>query len=343
MKKKLFLITVLSIILSSCKQNDLKAIYDWENYQQIIGTPLNSDSIFLGRPGSLVYFNGWLGLYDFYDDKILTWINLQTKVSKHNTTFGNGPGEFTPPLYLYKSKDPEIIKIFERSKGIFHTYQWLDVLNGNFLTPLCRDSIGSPGNNIIPCGDNYAGNRMLDDKQMFFLVSPNKKMQIRFGSYPGSLRGIDDASVLDMITQCLVSANMEGTILVAAGYMSDMLSFYKIENSAVSLLKEYFSKDADVNVIKDANGISIIPTNNTLETYVQLYPTKSYLYALYWGTKENERVERSYIQVFDWKGNFIKGYYLKDRLNSIAIDENTEKLYGLSMKEENPCILVYPI
>ena len=145
-----------------------------------------------------------------------------------------------------------------------------------------------------------------------------------------------------MMTQCQMAANPEGSVVVAAGYMTDMLSFYKVDGAEVSLLKEYFSQDADVEIRKDETGISVIPTANTLQTYIHLCPTRSFLYALYWGTREGEPRERSYIQVFDWEGNFVKGYAVNDRLVSVAVDEEAETLYGLTTKEETP-VLVYSL
>ena len=343
MRKSIFLtVALLSVALSACRQGKTNALHEWENYQEMAGTPLGGDSLFLGHPGSIAYFDGQLGVYDFYDGNIFTWIDLQRGTSRHNTRFGEGPGEFLPPLYLYKDKNPENIKIFERSKGVCYTYRLADALNGTLASPLHKDSVGMPGNQVVPCGDRYAGNQMMDDGKMFYLWAPEQDTKIRFGVYPGNLKGTADASVLDMMTQCQMAANPEGSVVVAAGYMTDMLSFYKVDGAEVSLLKEYFSQDADVEIRKDETGISVIPTANTLQTYIHLCPTRSFLYALYWGTREGEPRERSYIQVFDWEGNFVKGYAVNDRLVSVAVDEEAETLYGLTTKEETP-VLVYSL
>lgn len=215
MRKTIFLTTaVLSVALSACRQDKTNALHKWEDYQEMTGTPLGGDSLFLGHPGSVAYFDGQLGIYDFYDGNIFTWIDLQRGTSRHNTRFGEGPGEFLPPLYLYKDKNPENIKIFERSKGVCYTYRLTDALNGTLAFPLRRDSVGMPGNQVVPCGDRYAGNQMLDDGKMFYLWAPEQGVKIRFGVYSGSLKGTDDASVLDMMTQCQMAANPEGSVVV---------------------------------------------------------------------------------------------------------------------------------
>ena len=169
MRKSIFLtVALLSVALSACRQGKTNALHEWENYQEMAGTPLGGDSLFLGHPGSIAYFDGQLGVYDFYDGNIFTWIDLQRGTSRHNTRFGEGPGEFLPPLYLYKDKNPENIKIFERSKGICYTYRLADALNGTLASPLHKDSVGMPGNQVVPCGDRYAGNQMMDDGKMFY-------------------------------------------------------------------------------------------------------------------------------------------------------------------------------
>lgn len=175
---------------------------------------------------------------------------------------------------------------------------------------------------------------MQDDMKLFSLLSPNGDVISRFGRYPGELDENMDSRSLSFLTQCLVCADNSGERMVAAGYMSDMLSFYKKKGNEFVLYKEYFSKNADIDIQKDASGWHTKPNDNTLDTYLSLCFSKDKLFALYRGTKYGEKVKKSYIQVFDLDGCFVKGFVIPERLRSIAVNETGELLYGISFEDE---------
>ena len=62
--------------------------------------------------------------------------------------------------------------------------------------------------------------------------------------------------------------------------------------------------------------------------------SKDKLFALYWGTKKGEKAEKSYVQVFDLDGCFIKGFVVPECLKTIAVNETGELLYGISFEDE---------
>lgn len=332
---KILVEVLLMLLLVSCDKSNVNPIYEFENYEKLESefVIISNDSIFLGRPYSLSLIKDNIVMYDFYDQKMLTWYSLTDNKTKHNVSMGNGPGEFIPPLYIFSLGDDKV-KLYERSNGTFYTYEWSDVYNDNLKNPISVDRLKIFGENAVPCGQNYLLNDMQDDLNLFSLISPDGDVISRFGRYPGELNENMDSKSLGFLTQCLVGVDNLGERMVAAGYMSDMLSFYKKVGDEFVLYKEYFTKNADIDIQKDASGWHTRPNENTLNTYLSLCFSKDKLFALYWGTKEGEKAEKSYIQVFDLDGCFIKGFVVPECLKTIAVNETGELLYGISFEDE---------
>lgn len=314
-----------------------------DSYQLLEKTSVVTDSIFLGKPGSLALINDWLAVYDFHDGNMVTWITPDRKDSKRNVAVGVGPGEFFPPLTLYADSEKNHIRMMFRSMQKCYTFRWKDVLEGRFTDPISIDSLAKIPGKIIPCDSLFVANDMQEDGNLFSLLSAKRGLLCRFGVYPGDIDSkFKSPQSRNMITQSTLSYNKRNKTLVAAGCMSDMLSFYKVGNDTAKLFKEYFTIDADMDVKEKNNGISLVPNSSTISTYLNLYSTDSFFYALYWGSPYGKLPEKNYIQVFDWSGNFIKGYVISDILTSIAVDEKKGILYGISRVDE-PTINIYQL
>lgn len=338
-------IIVIFLLFFSCtsSKREEKELYQFNNYQLLEKSSVITDSIFLGKPGSLVLINDWLAVYDFHDGKMVTWIAPDRKTYKRNVNIGAGPGEFMPPLTIYPTQTGEQVKFMFRSIQKCYQFDWEDVLGSNFTNPLSIDTLPVVAGRIIPCGQNFIINDTQEDGKMFSLFYIDEKAPYRFGIYPGTIDDkFQDPHSRNMITQSNMIYNEKHNIMVAAGYMSDMLSFYRIEKDSAILMKEYFSVEANVTINKNNNGYHLSPSANATSTYLSLYSTDSHLYALYWGSPYGKLPEQNYIQVFDWNGTFEKGYVIQDVLTAIAVDEDKKLLFGISRVAE-PAINIYSL
>ena len=169
---KILVEVLLMLLLVSCDKSNVNPIYEFENYEKLESefVIISNDSIFLGRPYSLSLIKDNIVMYDFYDQKMLTWYSLADNKTKHNVSMGNGPGEFIPPLYIFSLGDDKV-KLYERSNGTFYTYEWSDVYNDNLRNPISVDRLKIFGENAVPCGQNYLLNDMQDDLNLFSLIS----------------------------------------------------------------------------------------------------------------------------------------------------------------------------
>ena len=98
--------------------------------------------------------------------------------------------------------------------------------------------------------------------------------------------------------------------------------------------RSFLIRNADLDIQYDNTGWHTKPNERTLNTYVSLSFSKDKLFALYLGTKDDEVVEKSFVQVFDLNGNFIKGYVVPEYLRAITVDESGKTLYGLSLEDD---------
>ncbi|MBQ8601315.1 MAG: hypothetical protein IJ413_02015 [Bacteroides sp.] len=345
MKKVLQFLFLLLPVLSSCKKQLMPAdISDFENYQVLEKSDVIGDTIFLGRPSTIRVMNNWLVLSDRYDKKLLSWVSPDWRTSKHNVNQGDGPFEFLPPIRFYSEDGGSIVKIVEVQTGEVFKYDWKDVSAEKFNEPVQVDKLPIYAGQVIPCGAYYVANDMKQDYNMFSLLSVDGNVLTRFGKYPGELpvASKDNPMSMTLITQCSMAYNESGQVMAAAGYMSDMLSFYKIDDGNVSLIKEYFTFNPQVDLKEGNHGVSMRRNGNTLDTYIDICSTESGFYALYWGSNERNRVALSYVQAFNLKGEFIKGYQIKEHIGSIAVDEERKLLYGINIKGE-PSISIFEL
>lgn len=337
MKTILRFLFLLLPVLSSCKkQGEPVNISDFENYQVLERSEIIGDTIFLGRPSTIRVINNWLVLTDRYDKKLLSWISPDWRTSKHNVNQGDGPYEFLPPIRFYSEDGGSIFKIVEVQTGEIYKYNWEDASAENFYEPIQVDKLPMYAGQVIPCGAYYVANDMQQDYNMFSLLSVDGNVLTRFGKYPGEIPEASKNNHLSMtmITQCSMAYNELEQVMVAAGYMSDMLSFYKINDGNVSLIKEYFSFNPQVDLKESEHGVSMRRNVNTIDTYIDICSTESGFYALYWGSNERNRVALSFVQKFNLEGEFIKGYQIKEHIGSIAVDEKRKLLYGINIKGE---------
>ena len=343
MRYNFLFIVILLFSLCACKKNRQENIYLFESYTPLEKISVVSDSIFLGRPGSLLVINDWLAVYDSHDGEMVTWIAPDMKTYKRNVAIGTGPGEFMPPLTIYSSDFGKKVRLMLRSTSTCYTFNWEDVMDECFKHPLSIVSLPKVPGKILPCTSGFVMNNVQDDNKMFSFLSSNGEELCRFGIYPGNIDNVKgDSQSRNMVTQTTMAYSEKHRVMVAAGYMSDMLSFYRMEDDTVSLVNEYFSIEANMKVVQVENGYRLMPTSDTKSTYLELYATESYLYALYWGSQYGKLPEKNYIQVFDWNGNFKKGFVVADVLTSIAVDEKKGIMYGIS-RVKDPVINIYKL
>ena len=329
-------LVLISCALSSCKAQEKYPLTDFDSYEVI--DPINKtigDDIFLGRPQGISIINGWLAIDDVYDDMCITWVSTDMKTYIHNVRRGTGPGEITSSAIPFATKDPDKVKIQDFAIGKFYTFTWDNVMKSNFRRPIQTDEIGNLRSRAVPVGENYVCYEMMeDDEKMFSLLSPQGEVLTRFGEYPPSLdlKGEKDPFLRQVKASCKVSAKTDGSVMVAAGFSYDYLAFYKISGTEATLIRQYNTFAPDRDIVETSSGYSFRNNSRTINAYGSLSPSDKYFFALYDGDKviRDYKVNHVFLQVFDWDGNFIKGYKLNERIGAVVYDEESQTLYGIA-------------
>ncbi|MBR3625307.1 MAG: hypothetical protein IKN48_03020 [Bacteroidaceae bacterium] len=337
---KLFTVYIVGFLLMLCsceqsKSGNTTRRDDFDSYvelKRVMRT--HEDTLFLGRPMSITLLGGKLLIQDIYDDKTSTLVSTDFSESKRILSRGLGPNEIIGGYFLYPSSDGKTVTVYERGYNRVRTFEVDDFLEERLTNPISSSTINTGGLNLAPVGSNFIIGKPQKDLNLFSLIGDNGETIDRFGTFPSEMmEGFEaDDTFLHMQIQLLVSSNKEKNVAVAAGYMSDLLCFYQIDDKGnAELLNQYRTYDTELDLSFSENGASAKYNDHTMDAYNSLYPTSAHLYALYRGCLMNSHKEHpyTYVQVFDWDGNFVKGYKLDAPVVDIAVDEDKGIIYGL--------------
>ena len=285
-----------------------------------------------GRPRDLNHYE----MFPSYHSKI--YLDVEpvsvSPFSRGCLSRGLGPNEILGGYFLYPSSDGKNVTVYERGYNRVRTFKIDDFLEERLTNPISSSTINTGGLNLAPVGSNFIIGKPQKDLNLFSLIGENGETINRFGNFPSEMmEGFEtDDTFLHMQIQLLVSSNKDKQVAVAAGYMSDILCFYQIDDKGnAKLLNQYRTYDTELDLSFSENGASAKYNDHTMDAYNSLYPTGAHLYALYRGCLMNSHKEHpyTYVQVFDWDGNFVKGYKLDAPVADIAVDEDRGIIYGL--------------
>ena len=106
-------------------------------------------------------------------------------------------------------------------------------------------------------------------------------------------------------------------------YYKNRIDFFDFE---FNLLESYIQNE-DVH-------IDIQNWNNNVVYYVSSFSGNRYLYAINHSNKLSVKSTETQLEVFDWKGSFVRSYILKPAVDLFVVDEEHNILYGFD--SENP-------
>ena len=348
--KTFLLLSVLLVThcLNLCA-GDNKIYFPTTNFVEIKSKPFTPE-IFVGIPRDLYIIKGNLLILDAYEGKHFTSVDL--KNPSYEIRIGNkgqGPHDFLRIRGVNYHSGDEVLRVFDEYSRQMSSYK-VENRSVVFSESRLKHKVRLPNTtyDVVPLGNFYVANGNFDGKQ-FALLNEQSEIVETFGVFPGNKDAIGSGLSFYLLNQNRLVVNPQETHFAAAGFMNDHLVFYKQEGNSVKKLKEYFNYDSEAtpSVDKSGNGVlySFSENDNTMRAYIDVYATEGYLYALYLGLSQKELAEEKnhscYILKFDWNGN-LKGGFKADRLLlSVAIDEASGKLYGVTRPTgENESMLV---
>ena len=346
MKISQYYYIILLIIGVSCTNTaNNKILFPTDNFTTIKGKQILPD-LFIAQPLNMLLINNNLLLIDIYDGFEVTLINTKNKISERIAPKGEGPHEFLDIRNISFNSRDNTLCVFDGMTRFCSFYKVMNneiLLNEyNFIGKVRFDN--NYPYDIIPFDNKFITNGCFDQYQFALLDKKGNNIS-DFGIYPSNKNGIEINGCFFLKNQTIITASPNQEYFAAAGVFHDQIVFYKNYDN-LTKTKEYFSIDSKINtdLIKEGEAIqySSSETPETTRTYRVLYPTNSYLYALYWGiqNKDIDNKNICYILKFDWNGNLKEGFKIEQRLKTFAIDEDKNCIYGITYSEEDESLLL---
>ena len=296
-----------------------------QNAISIKGETIQMD--FVGNPHEIVCIDSFILFSDYYENKALTVYDTKNDQDVGRfLSVGGGPGEVITPVNLFVTSEKKL-GVYQYQMGVmcFYNFPKMNLQNKMLFDKSTSRDIKKTQNYYIGAG--------VYEKGRFALFNNAGKLTGYFGKYP--FRGMDmEGMARFIIYQGHICTCPTRDFFAVCSEYCDNLEFYEIKDKSGILLKKYESYDANVQFIDQR----LQRDDHTRYAYQWAYGTEKYFYALYFG-KSNEQAKKEserykYLIVFDWNGNHIKTYKIDVNMRAFCVDESTEKLYGVVLKEE---------
>ena len=186
-------------------------------------------------------------------------------------------------------------------------------------------------------------NRGGEGESMFILADSTGKTINTFFEYP--YKNKDERERFDNRTrffayQGSIATNPSKTKFAYAAYYGDLIHFYSIGNNTIQSIakieNEYPLYNGRNSTIQGGVMRGVMFSPECLSGYINIYATEQFVYALFNGTKLEDRKfdEGSILRIFDWNGNLIKVYDLDIPSNFLCISDDDSKIWTIAVEPD---------
>ena len=331
MSRGCFLTALFFLFCISCidkKENDFLI-----GIKKIKGKLMDADCL-IGRPVALVYIDSLLFIYDRYEGKTLTVLDVNGNCKNRTLSIGNGPGEISGTFRLSVSPLQKRLFVFQEQSGILNQYE----INGSDLTFQESVRISERPANIVAIQDAYIGIGPFE-RGRYHVYDLQGTPINEIGSYPFDGERINYQTRF-FLYQGYLCSQPDGIHFALGSSYSDNLEFYGIRDNKIELLKKYGSQE-----VKAGFDQVIKLEDNCLLGYKGSYGTERYCYMLYSGKTYSENNYRkagaNHIFVFEWNGSFVKSFRLNQEVYAFCVNEINKVFYGIVTYEGEAAIMKF--
>jgi len=326
------------LLLSSCKNQSTKdgidSYFDRTvslEYDQV----LLSDFIW-GHPLDLLVTDSVLFVYDEKNSSGLFHI-LNIKNPIEVLSFGKkgqGANEFIMPFDFQTINDNKIA-IFDYMRKSLYMIDLFQVQDQNYNFPIiAKDTIIGTIKMLPSIHNSLVKLGFYDD--CMFRLDMNSQHEKKYGEYP--YKDLDEKRIENrmrgMAYQGMIRLNPNRDKFVFGINRADIIYFYQIQPEEIILRKLYeltYPKyKPDVN--GESRSAAIAANNN--RTFISIYTSNKYVYALYSGKNMQDSgmksLEGDVVYIFDWEGNPIKKLNLNIPVTLICVNNENSELYAFS-------------
>lgn len=349
MKLNILCLFAFACLIVSCKTNDsYSSQFNTGDFKEIFGTPTMEEADLL-NPQNITVVDSGILLRDYNAPYFLQYYKNHTDAEpKYFAVKGNGPDEFINTRNIYYNPIHKNLFIYDsqQKRAVYYNVHKKDIVADEDCTHMVILN-KCDGHEMAPLKDGYVTNGVFSGKP-FARLDREGNLLNTFGSFPVDSTEITDSIAFFLLYQNMIITNPQGTRLAAASYLSDWLSFYNLDNDG-NKIKEYYTFPPNVSIKQsDKYTTSVVVNDETLSTYTCLAATEKYFYALFDGRTEKDikdnKFEYKYVLKFNWNGDFVEGYKMKDRVSCFSVTNDDTKILGIVYSEDGePSIKEYKI
>jgi len=293
------------------------------------------DTVYVKFADQIISFGNYIILHSLVENKFLqvydkrTGEHLGGYVSK-----GQGPGEMSECMNMYYNKKERIVTLFDSNAQQYLIYSIHEDAD-NLLQFDSKKNFSNKGmiKNIFCIDENRY---LLDARTMppnkndqrFSFVKGNGEIISEYTDFPTS--SLDDYWAYAFKDRISISPDKRK--MASGTYYGGVLETFEIDNSIKLLQTKYFYpifyKDLKI-------------TEDTYRGFLSICTSDDYIFTILMGCKEAD-TNLNYISVFNWKGDPVMRFNLKDDLMLVRLcyNEDDHFIYAFAMTAEYDYFLV---
>lgn len=303
---------------------------DFKKSQVLTGKTIEFDNIVL-RPIQLQLFDSILVTCNTGAEKLFHVFNLNTrkKIGEHISA-GQGPKEMMAPRFV--NRDDSVV-VFDMMTSTLLSYSIPEFITENEPEFTNRVSLDTKPlwSNIRCLGNDFIGVSYQEDSPCYLFDKSGKKI-MNFGTYPQTEQAYTPAELVNAFRADLTT-DRKGRVAVTH-YFTDLIRIYNKEGI---LEKELRGPDHFASVFKEFKDGDIIGSKADPQTYRDAFYSPvcvgDRIFVLYNGQMLNRpdyNILCKELFVIGWDGSLECRYTLDQGVSAIAVDEQRQKIYGIS-------------
>lgn len=339
MKNFIFKILTLIFLIYSCSTKEIQ--YTGLNVplkKEIKGIPLNSTFIF-SIPKEIIVIDSLLVIRDSHNQDSCFHIFNKTN-GKHLKSFGykgRGPGEVLYPAALnYNPQDQTLTTIESNLKKIIK-YNITNILSQTqpFFSEIKLNNLPFFALEAIPYKNSFIIGGF---KERFTIIDTNSQILQQFYDYP-KLAPDEDENQAIFNYGPQYSLHPKGNKLVTISCIGGILEIFDLKGNKITPNTIKYLNKPIYRVIPGFKPKWIGAIPETIIGCTNIYATEEEIYCIYEGEiSQDPKIALKKILVFDWEGNLILQYIIKEGIPStIAVDENY--LYSIITTKDGENVL----
>ena len=348
--KKIISIAILALFLDACKEPDSSNIVFTK------GSKL--ERIFLSgekhyyeeilRPNSLLVKNNFIIVEDFNNDPpmhLLDKTNFKYLNSKGEIGFG--PGEITDAFLFDFGNNDSTYWVYSMGGKTYSEFE----LGNDSSQPV--QQIKQKENyisafNMVWATDTSVMTRMTSGPSQYVEFDVEGERINEFGKWkevePKDLfKGISDFNIGDL-HQGKLMRKPDSDIFVHVGVRRDRIEILNKKTGEIKAVHGPLNYVPEFSIVGEGSGAGLIINEEEPYAYANSYLGNKYIYGLFCGRTRSEMSKSEIISlavyVFDFDGKVKYELVLDKSIKTIAVDETSGKLYGISTDKE-PGLLVF--